>query len=74
MGRHWGGTGSNLEHFSSSMNLFGKVVVLDLCRPLAAVCRERIEANGWSNVSVVIGDATEFPNRNLPQADTPSTL
>ena len=41
------------------LDLFQKVIVLDLCRPLIEVAKQRVETNGWGNVELVVGDATD---------------
>ncbi|KAA0145772.1 hypothetical protein FNF27_03720 [Cafeteria roenbergensis] len=68
-----GGTGSNVEFFSKSIDSFKKVVVLDLCEPLLEQCRRRIAANKWGDrVVAVKGDATDegLVGRELPKAGT----
>ena len=54
-----GGTAANLEDLKESIDLFQKVIVLDLCRPLIEVAKQRVETNGWGNVELVVGDATD---------------
>jgi len=39
--------------------MYKKVVVLDLCRPLIEQAKKRVEARGWKNVELVVGDATD---------------
>lgn len=79
-----GGTASNLEHFKDTTtkdgsgllkNLFSRVYVLDLCRPLLEVAKQRVKVNGWESfVSCVEGDATNLQplisNGSLPQPGT----
>jgi S-adenosylmethionine-diacylgycerolhomoserine-N-methlytransferase len=79
-----GGTASNLEHFKDTTakdgagllkNLFSRVYVLDLCRPLLEVAKQRVKVNGWESfVSCVEGDATNLTplmaNGSLPQPGT----
>jgi len=63
-----GGTAANLQHLGGAIDVFSKVVVLDLCRPLLDVAKERIAAEGWSNVSAIEGDATRADVKGLPKA------
>jgi hypothetical protein len=69
-----GGTAANLEHFRAEDGatlgeIFSRVVVVDLCRPLIDVAAARVEANGWSKtVELVVGDATDPALRGLPAA------
>lgn len=68
-----GGTAANLEHFKAPgaglRDIFSKVVVLDLCRPLLEVARARVAANGWEGlVECVEGDACDPAVPGLPAA------
>jgi len=67
-----GGTAANLEHFKGSLTrVFSKVVVLDLCRPLLEVARQRVAANKWEGVvELVEGDACSATTPGLPKAGT----
>jgi S-adenosylmethionine-diacylgycerolhomoserine-N-methlytransferase len=68
-----GGTGSNLEFYGDSgLSHFSKVVVLDLCPSLVNTAKTRVEShNGWSQiVDVVLGDACDYDNPDLPKAGT----
>lgn len=65
-----GGTAANLEHLKDNMNVFSKVIVLDLCRPLLDIAQNRIDVNGWTNVETVCGDATSPNVEGLPKAGT----
>lgn len=66
-----GGTGSNLEFFGKNLEHFKKVYVLDLCPSLAETAKKRVADNGWEGlVHVIIGDACDFKNRELPAAGT----
>ncbi|KAG1745018.1 uncharacterized protein EDB91DRAFT_1271475 [Suillus paluster] len=57
-----GGTGHNIElmdrHFSVSS--FDAIYLIDLCEPLLQVARERFAKRGWTNITVLCQDATEF--------------
>ncbi|MCA9215079.1 MAG: class I SAM-dependent methyltransferase, partial [Planctomycetales bacterium] len=55
-----GGTGSNLEHLGSRIRDLKHVYIVDLSPSLLAVARERVAANGWTNVDVVQADALDF--------------
>jgi protein-L-isoaspartate O-methyltransferase len=64
-----GGTAANLEHLREHLRVFKKVVVLDLCRPLIEVARQRVAANGWGDVvELVVGDATDPAVPGMPKA------
>lgn len=70
-----GGTAANLEHYKAPggtlRDVFSKVVVLDLCRPLLEVARARVAANGWDGlVECVEGDACDPATPGLPAAGT----
>jgi S-adenosylmethionine:diacylglycerol 3-amino-3-carboxypropyl transferase/ubiquinone/menaquinone biosynthesis C-methylase UbiE len=54
-----GGTAANLEDLKESIQIFSRVIVLDLCRPLLEVAKQRVSENGWSNVELIHGDATD---------------
>ncbi|KAH7928898.1 hypothetical protein BV22DRAFT_1003840 [Leucogyrophana mollusca] len=61
-----GGTGHNIElmdkHFPVSS--FDAIYLIDLCEPLLRVARERFAKKGWTNITVLCQDATEF---SLPE-------
>lgn len=63
-----GGTGSNLEYFGPNLDHFARVTVLDLTPSLVAVAKDRVARNGWSNVQVICGDATDPSTPGLPPA------
>ena len=68
-----GGTAANLEHLAGAIDagVFKKVVVLDLCRPLIEVARQRVEAHGWERVvDLVVGDATDPAVPGMPKSGT----
>ncbi|KAG8215856.1 hypothetical protein J3R82DRAFT_7811 [Butyriboletus roseoflavus] len=64
-----GGTGHNIElmdkHFDISQ--FDAIYLIDLCEPLLEVARKRFARKGWSNITVLCQDATEF---SLPEWST----
>jgi ubiquinone/menaquinone biosynthesis C-methylase UbiE len=53
------GTGANLPYLREAVGPDGRVLGVDLTRPLLEVARGRID--GYDNVDVVAGDATEPP-------------
>eukprot|EP00192_Tetraselmis_astigmatica_P018193 CAMPEP_0117657672 /NCGR_PEP_ID=MMETSP0804-20121206/5455_1 /TAXON_ID=1074897 /ORGANISM="Tetraselmis astigmatica, Strain CCMP880" /LENGTH=256 /DNA_ID=CAMNT_0005464141 /DNA_START=144 /DNA_END=914 /DNA_ORIENTATION=+ len=66
-----GGTGSNVEYFRECMDVFEKVVVVDLTPSLVKVAKQRVEENGWTGkVEVVEGDATDPLLPGLPDSGT----
>merc|ERR1712070_925588 len=65
-----GGTAANLELVKDCLPQFKEVVVLDLCRPLLKVAEERVQHNGWKNVRLVHGDATDGSVQGLPEANS----
>jgi len=66
-----GGTGSNVEYFRESMDVFSKVVIVDLTPSLVEVAQTRVKENGWAGkVSVIEGDATDPLLKGLPASGT----
>ncbi|MCQ4332927.1 class I SAM-dependent methyltransferase [Natronomonas sp. F2-12] len=55
------GTGANLPYLREVVGEEGRVTGVDLTRPLLEVARGRID--GYGNVEVVVGDATDPPIR-----------
>ena len=55
------GTGANLPFLRERVGPDGRVLGVDLTRPLLARARDRIERHGWSNVAVAQADATAPP-------------
>jgi len=55
-----GGTGSNLECVGDRMAALQQAYVVDLTPSLVQVAKERVQARGWENVTVVEGDATAW--------------
>jgi len=54
------GTGENVEHMGEGLSKFGKIYLVDLCRPLLKIGEERVAEHGWQNVEPVHGDATAW--------------
>ena len=54
------GTGLNFSLIQQAVGPAGRIIGVDLTDAMLAVAQERIESNGWSNVSLVQADAAEF--------------
>jgi ubiquinone/menaquinone biosynthesis C-methylase UbiE len=54
------GTGLNFQLLEDAIGADGRVIGVDLTDAMLAQARQRIETNGWSNVSLVQADAAEF--------------
>ena len=54
------GTGLNFALIEQLIGPEGRIVGVDLTDAMLAQARHRIEANGWSNISLVQADAAEF--------------
>src|SRR6201997_1647947 len=54
------GTGLNFPLLEKAVGPGGRIVGVDLTDAMLARAQDRIEANGWSNVSLVHADAAEF--------------
>ncbi len=54
------GTGLNFALLEEAVGPAGRIVGVDLTDAMLAQAQDRIETNGWSNVSLVQADATEF--------------
>jgi ubiquinone/menaquinone biosynthesis C-methylase UbiE len=54
------GTGLNFALLEEAIGPEGRIVGVDLTDAMLARAEERIEANGWSNVSLVQADAAAF--------------
>ncbi|KAJ7132836.1 hypothetical protein C8R43DRAFT_1206637 [Mycena crocata] len=62
-----GGTGHNIELMNKHlpiMESFDAVYLIDLCEPLLDIARKRFVKKGWTNVTVLCQDASEF---SLPE-------
>src|SRR5438874_1961945 len=55
-----GGTAANLEFMGERLRSFSKIYVVDLSPSLLKIARERVAAQGWSNVLPLEADATTF--------------
>lgn len=60
------GTGLNFPLLEKVVGPGGRIVGVDLTDAMLARAQERIEGNGWANVSLVQSDAAEF---DFPEAD-----
>ena len=58
------GTGLNFPLIEEAIGPAGRIVGVDLTDAMLAHAQDRIETNGWSNVSLVLADAAgfEFPS------------
>jgi ubiquinone/menaquinone biosynthesis C-methylase UbiE len=54
------GTGLNFRLIEEIIGPAGRIVGVDLTDAMLAQAQDRIEANGWSNVSLVQSDAVDF--------------
>ena len=54
------GIGQNFSLIEQAIGPDGRIVGVDLTDAMLAQAQRRIESNGWSNVSLVQADATEF--------------
>jgi demethylmenaquinone methyltransferase/2-methoxy-6-polyprenyl-1,4-benzoquinol methylase len=54
------GTGQNFPLIEAAIGPDGRIVGVDLTDAMLAQARRRIESNGWSNVTLVQGDAAGF--------------
>jgi ubiquinone/menaquinone biosynthesis C-methylase UbiE len=55
------GTGASFAGLRSMVGATGRVTGIELSQDMAAVARQRIEAHGWKNVEVIVGDAVTAP-------------
>jgi SAM-dependent methyltransferase len=60
------GTGANIPYLRQRVGSEGRVIGIDLTRPLLDRARMRIERASWTNVDLVRGDASRPP---IEQAD-----
>ena len=54
------GTGLNFSLLEQAIGPDGRIVGVDLTDAMLAQAQDRIETNGWSNISLVQADAAEF--------------
>jgi demethylmenaquinone methyltransferase/2-methoxy-6-polyprenyl-1,4-benzoquinol methylase len=54
------GTGLNFPLIEEAIGPGGRIVGVDLTDAMLAQAQARIETNGWSNISLVQGDAADF--------------
>jgi ubiquinone/menaquinone biosynthesis C-methylase UbiE len=54
------GTGLNFQLIEEAIGPAGRIVGVDLTDAMLARAQDRIEANGWSNISLVQSDAVDF--------------
>jgi ubiquinone/menaquinone biosynthesis C-methylase UbiE len=58
------GTGASFDALHRAVGPSGRVTGVELSDEMAAVARQRIADHGWTNVDVVVGDATTAPLPN----------
>jgi ubiquinone/menaquinone biosynthesis C-methylase UbiE len=54
------GTGLNFPLIERAIGLDGRIIGVDLTDAMLAQAQDRIETNGWRNISLVQADAAEF--------------
>ena len=54
------GTGQNFPQIEHAIGPAGRIVGVDLTDAMLARAQDRIETNGWSNISLVLADAADF--------------
>jgi demethylmenaquinone methyltransferase/2-methoxy-6-polyprenyl-1,4-benzoquinol methylase len=54
------GTGLNFPLIEEVIGPAGRIVGVDLTDAMLAQAQDRIETNGWSNISLVLADAADF--------------
>jgi demethylmenaquinone methyltransferase/2-methoxy-6-polyprenyl-1,4-benzoquinol methylase len=54
------GTGLNFPLIEGVIGPDGRIVGVDLTDAMLAQAQERIDTNGWSNITLVLADAAEF--------------
>ncbi|TWT58605.1 Demethylmenaquinone methyltransferase [Thalassoglobus neptunius] len=54
------GTGENAEHIGEPISQLSKMYLIDLSESLLEQAQRRVDANGWTNVTPVCYDATQF--------------
>ena len=54
------GTGLNFPLIEEVIGPGGRIIGVDLTDAMLSQAQERIETNGWSNISLVLSDAAEF--------------
>jgi S-adenosylmethionine-diacylgycerolhomoserine-N-methlytransferase len=61
-----GGTGRNLAYSAKLRTTFAKSVIVDLSESLLKQAGQRIEKEGWRNVSTLCADVTTLNKKDLP--------
>lgn len=61
-----GGTAANFDYIDKALDQLARVYVVDLCPSLLQVAKHRIDARGWTNVTLVEGDVTTFRPPEAP--------
>ncbi len=55
------GTGANLPLLAERVGSEGRVIGVDVSPGVLSVASNRVDRNGWANVHIVRGDATQLP-------------
>jgi SAM-dependent methyltransferase len=55
------GTGASFEALQAAIGPTGRITGVELSAEMASVARARTAAEGWTNVDIVVGDATAAP-------------
>jgi demethylmenaquinone methyltransferase/2-methoxy-6-polyprenyl-1,4-benzoquinol methylase len=55
------GTGLNFSHIIERVGPKGRIVGMDITRPMLKRARRRVDRNHWENATLVEGDATTLP-------------
>ncbi|MFP5327588.1 MAG: class I SAM-dependent methyltransferase, partial [Acidimicrobiia bacterium] len=55
------GTGASFDVLRDAVGSSGRVTGVELSEEMAAVARKRIDDHGWTNVEVIVGDASTVP-------------
>jgi len=54
------GAGHNFPHLLAAIGSQGNLIGVDLAENMLALARRRVEANGWRNVALVLGNANDL--------------
>lgn len=68
------GTGLNLPELMQRVGPTGRIIGLDRSTDMLAVAERRAERHGWSNVTLVHADATDFDGRDIPGGSVDAVL
>lgn len=68
------GTGLNLPELVNRVGPTGRIIGLDRSADMLAVAEGRAEQHGWSNVTLVHADATDFGQSDIPDGPVDAVL